>query len=147
MRNSSPPTLMLICVLVMIVLHLILPLAVISNWILFLVGIGLIAFGLVMAFGAEGQFRRLGTTVDPLGAPSRLVTDGWFKQSRNPMYLSFLLMLLGSWLTLGSLSPLVLLLIFVRLTEQWYILPEEQRLVRAFGKDYESYRRHARRWM
>jgi len=147
MRNVSPPTRMLLCVLCMIALHLLLPLAVVSNWILFLFGIGLIAFGLVMAFGAEGQFRQRNTTVDHLGEASKLVTDGWFKYSRNPMYLSFLLTLLGSWLTLGSLSPLILIPIYVLFTEQWHILPEEKRLGRAFGKGYDSYRGRTRRWM
>src|ERR1044071_1826023 len=101
MKNISPPTLMLFCVLCMIALHFWSPIWLISSWVLLVLGVGFLGFGLVLAFGAEGQFRKRGTTVDPLGTASRLVTDGWFRFSRNPMYLSFLLVLIGAWLSLA----------------------------------------------
>ena len=100
-----------------------------------------------MAFGSEGQFRQRNTTVDHLGAATKLVTDGWFQYSRNPMYLSFVLILIGAWLSLGSLSPLIAVLMFIILTEQWYILSEEKRLAAVFAKDYESYQERTPRWV
>ena len=95
MKTISPPTLMFFCLIGMGALHLMMPLHLISNWILFAFGVATIVLGLVMAFGAEGQFRGLGTTVDPLGKATKLVTDGWFGYSRNPMYLSLLILLVG----------------------------------------------------
>jgi protein-S-isoprenylcysteine O-methyltransferase Ste14 len=103
--------------------------------------------GIVIAIAAEGQFRRAGTNVNTFGQPTKLVTDGWFSFSRNPMYLSLALMLLGAWLTLGSVSPLVGILVFLLVTDRWYIAQEEKRLAATFGKEYESYRRHTRRWL
>jgi protein-S-isoprenylcysteine O-methyltransferase Ste14 len=147
MKKITPPTLMLICLLAMIALNWIVPIAWISSWALLIAGILLIILGLVMAFGAEAQFRHSGTTVDYLGTASRLVTDGWFQYSRNPMYLSFVLMLVGAWLSLVSLSPLLGVLAFVVLTEQWYIFPEEQRLTASFGQAYQAYRKRTRRWL
>lgn len=147
MKKIYPPTLMLFCVLGMIALHSIVPLRAISNPLLLMFGVGLIAFGLVMAFGAEGQFRRSGTTVNPLGTSAKLVTDGWFKFSRNPMYLSMALMLMGAWLALGSISPLLVIFVYLFLTERWYIEPEEKRLNVTFGQEYESYRKRTRRWL
>jgi protein-S-isoprenylcysteine O-methyltransferase Ste14 len=147
MKNINPPTFMLLCLLSMIALHWLFPLWLISNWILLLLGVGCIVFGIVLGVAAEGQFRRSGTTVNPLGMPTKLVTDGWFKRSRNPMYLSFGLMLIGAWLALGSVSPLLSILAYVFLTEHWYILPEEKRLVGVFGKQYESYQMRTRRWL
>ena len=138
---------MLFCLIGMLALHWILPLRLISNWTLLLCGVGLIALGLVIAFGAESQFRRNGTTVDHLGRAAKLVTDGWFNISRNPMYLSLALLLLGAWLTLGSASPLLGVIAYVFLAEHWYILPEENRLSATFGKQYASYRKRTRRWL
>ncbi len=138
---------MLFCVLAMIGLHLMIPLGLFSSWVLLVFGIAFIAFGLVMAFGAEGQFRRRRTTVNHTGTASKLVSDGWFKYSRNPMYLSFVLMLIGAGLSLRSLSPLLCIIIFMLLTEHWYILPEEKRLAGTFGKEYKSYQSRTRRWL
>ncbi len=147
MKNINPPTFTFVCLLSMIALHWLLPLWLISSWMLLLFGIGFMIFGIVLGIAAEGQFRRSGTTVNPQGMPTKLVTDGWFKYSRNPMYLSFGLMLVGAWLSLGSLSPLICVVAYILLTERWYILPEEKRLVGVFGKRYESYRTRTRRWL
>lgn len=138
---------MLLCLLGMLVLHWIFPLRTISSWVLLGFGIALMAIGLGIAFGAEGQFRQSGTTVDHLGMPAKLVTNGWFRHSRNPMYLSLVLILIGAWLSLGSVSSLVGILLYLFLTQQWYILPEEKRLVKKFGKAYESYMKQTRRWL
>lgn len=147
MRKITPPTLMLACLLGMMALYWLFPIQWISSWGLFIIGLVFIILGLVIAFGAEKQFRQSGTSVDHLGMASQLVTDGWFKYSRNPMYLSFVFMLIGAWLLLGSLSSLLGILAFVLLTEQRYILSEEKRLAAAFGKDYRSYLKRTRRWI
>ena len=147
MKNLNPPTFMLICLLSMLALHLLIPLGSISGWIPLILGVGLILFGIVIGVAAEGQFRRSGTTVDPLGMPTKLVTDGWFRSSRNPMYLSFGLMLIGASFALGSASPVLAVIAYLILTERWYILPEEKRLVRIFGNQYEFYRMRTRRWL
>jgi protein-S-isoprenylcysteine O-methyltransferase Ste14 len=138
---------MLFCLLGMLLLHWMLPLRAISSWKFLICGIVLIAFGLVIAFGAESQFRRNGTTIDPLGMAEKLVTDGWFRYSRNPMYLSFVIMLTGAWVTLGSIPPLLGIFMYILLTERWYILPEEKRLMATFRKQYESYQISTRRWL
>ena len=138
---------MLLCLLSMIALHLLLPLWLISSWIFLILGIGSLVLGIVIGVAAEGQFRQSGTTVDPLGISTKLVTDGWFNNSRNPMYLSFGLMLIGAWLALGSVSPVLAIIAYFYFTERWYIVPEEKRLVRIFGKQYESYRMHTPRWL
>jgi protein-S-isoprenylcysteine O-methyltransferase Ste14 len=147
MKNINPPTFMLLCLLSMLALHWLFPLWLISSWILLLLGMGCIVFGIMLGIAAEGQFRRSGTTVDHLGTPAKLVTNGWFKYSRNPMYLSFAVMLVGAWLVLGSFSPLFSILAYFVFTEQWYILPEEQRIASKFGKNYATYKKQTRRWL
>jgi protein-S-isoprenylcysteine O-methyltransferase Ste14 len=138
---------MLFCLLGMLVLHWILPIRWISNWALLIGGFGLIALGLMIAFGAEGQFRRRGTTVDHLGITTKLVTDGWFKYSRNPMYLSLVLILIGAWIMLGSISPVLGVITYLFVTNKGYITQEEKRLAATFGREYESYRMRTRRWL
>ncbi|HEY5729739.1 MAG TPA: isoprenylcysteine carboxylmethyltransferase family protein [Anaerolineales bacterium] len=147
MKKLTPPTFMFYCLLGMITLRWIFPLGLMSNRVFLVFGVWFIVLGLVAAFGAESQFRRINTTVDHLGVPTKLVTDGWFKHSRNPMYLSLALVLTGAWLALGSISPLLGILVYLFLTERYYIMPEEKRLMTAFGKEYESYQTRTRRWL
>jgi len=147
MKKILPPTLVLFCLLGMLILHWALPLAAIINIVLVAVGLGFVAFGLAIAFAAEGQFGRAGTEVNTFGQPTKLVTDGWFKYSRNPMYLSFALILMGAWIALGSLSPVLGVLVYVLITDRWYIAQEEKRLTATFGKEYASYQIRTRRWL
>jgi protein-S-isoprenylcysteine O-methyltransferase Ste14 len=89
------------------------------------------------------------TTPNPL-TPDKtrsLVTTGLYRISRNPMYLGLLLMLIGWALYLGSVSPLLLLPLFVFTLNKMQIEPEERLLKEKFGEGYIKYQRRVRRWL
>ncbi len=80
------------------------------------------------------------------GMPERLVTDGPYAQTRNPMYLGHLLFLGG--LTAATRSPLALT-ITVSLVP-WFrerARKDEKRLIDRFGPDFEDYCRQVPRWL
>lgn len=93
------------------------------------------------------RFRKRDTTVMPYERPTALVTDGFYENSRNPMYLAMLLLLAGvAWL-LGSITaflpvPLMYLVLRFRV-----IAMEEGMLEEAFGDEYLDYKRKVRRWL
>src|SRR5947207_2257112 len=60
--------------------------------------------GLVVSALGVASFRKAGTTVNPLkpDSSSALVASGIYRLSRNPMYLGFLLTLLGLATFLGN---------------------------------------------
>jgi protein-S-isoprenylcysteine O-methyltransferase Ste14 len=105
-----------------------------------------LAAGLALAFGAESQFRRAGTAVNPYAQASTLVTGGAFSVSRNPMYLGIVLVLLGAALLLGSIPALLVAPAYAALVRARFILPEEARLAAQFGDAYSAYRSATRRW-
>ena len=107
------------------------------------------AVGIAIAVAAFARFRQIGTTVNPVdpSKASRLVTDGVFRVSRNPMYLGLLLLLIGWAVWLGSISPLVVPPLFVFAITVVQIIPEERALNRNFGEEYVSYRRSVARWI
>ena len=107
------------------------------------------AVGIAIAVSAFVGFRNAGTTVSPVdpSKASRLVTDGIFRVSRNPMYLGLLLLLIGWSVWLGSVSPLVVPPLFVVVITLVQIIPEERALSRNFGERYVSYRRMVARWI
>jgi protein-S-isoprenylcysteine O-methyltransferase Ste14 len=89
----------------------------------------------------------VGTTLDTFSEPNKLVTDGPYKYSRNPIYLGYALVLIGVWLLLGSLSPLFIVVFSIVITDRWYIPFEENMLAEKFGPAYTSYKSRTRRWI
>jgi protein-S-isoprenylcysteine O-methyltransferase Ste14 len=105
--------------------------------------------GIAIAVAAFVHFRQAGTTVNPMdpSKASRLVTDGVFCVSRNPMYLGLVLLLIGWAVWLGSVSPWLVPPLFVIVITVVQIIPEEQALGQLFGDQYLSYRRSVARWI
>lgn len=62
------------------------------------------------------------------------------------MYLGLTLILAGTWILLGAISPIFGVLVFVVISDRWYIPGEERMLHEKFGKAYEEYRTNVGRW-
>ena len=104
--------------------------------------------GIALAFRSARAFVRAGTTLRPGGGDSTaLVEAGPFRYSRNPMYLGLALILLGVALMLGSLTPLLVVPVFMYLIQRSFIRPEEAVLEQTFGDDFRAYCRRVRRWL
>jgi protein-S-isoprenylcysteine O-methyltransferase Ste14 len=84
--------------------------------------------------------------LDPSKA-SRLVTDGVFRVSRNPMYLGLVLLLIAWSIWLGSASPWLVPPLFVILLTVVQIILEEHALSQRFGEQYLAYQRSVARWI
>src|SRR5438874_1264173 len=69
--------------------------------------LGLIPISVGIAFGVSAArlFRKHQTTIRPGQPSSRLVTDGPFRFSRNPIYVGMVLLLAGIAAILGSATP------------------------------------------
>ena len=107
------------------------------------------ALGVAVAALGVASFRRAATTVNPIdpGATTALVDQGVYRVSRNPMYLGFLLVLLGWGIWLESPAALALALGFVPYMNRYQIIPEERSLEARFGDAYARYRESVRRWI
>lgn len=94
------------------------------------------------------QFFRSRTTVDPTNPSraSKLVSSGIYQYSRNPMYLGLLLLLLVWGLWLGNAFNILLAAGFVAYMNKFQIIPEEDALLKLFGKEYTQYCTLVRRW-
>ncbi len=114
--------------------------------------IGLVGFvlsGAVIAIAGVLAFRRASTTVNPLDPESSttLVIAGIYRFTRNPMYLGFLLVLLGYGVYLANLYALLLVPGFVVYMNRFQIIPEERALRQVFGEDCREYLKQVRRWL
>lgn len=113
------------------------------------VATGIGGIGLVVSLLGVLAFRRANTTVDPRvpDQTTSLVSSGIYRLSRNPMYLGFLLTLIGWGIYISNTLALVCPLIFVLYMNRFQIDPEERYMLQKFGSEYRIYMRKVRRWL
>ena len=142
-----PPVYFLAALVVMAGLHFLFPIAQVLQ-LPYLYGGGLmIVAGIVVVVWAARLFDRAGTAIKPFEKSSVLVIDGPYNYSRNPMYLGMVVALVGVGLLLGTLSPFLVVPVFIWLIQQRFIQHEETALERTFGSAYTGYKRQVRRWL
>ncbi len=147
MRKIVPPVLFVIAILMIGILHSLLPITHLLRPPDTLPGIILLLGGLGISAWHNRLFHRLGTNIHTFSEPGLLVTEGLFRFSRNPMYLGFAIALTGVALALGTLTPFLIVLLFVLIADRWYIPFEEQAMTEKFGEAYRDYAKRVRRWL
>ena len=110
-------------------------------------GVALVLAGFVPALWAVRLFRRDKTELDPTSPANRkLVTDGPYRFTRNPMYLGLVIITLGVALWSGA-WPMFLAPVAVFATANWLHIPyEEAKMRHQFGGAFDDYARRVRRW-
>jgi protein-S-isoprenylcysteine O-methyltransferase Ste14 len=110
------------------------------------VGVPLFVLGITIFLWARMALRRHRTTLMVWSPSSELVQDGPYAFSRNPIYLGFALLYLGTSLILDSGYILIMLLVVVVLFDRLQIPREEKYLEERFGEAFMAYRARVRRW-
>lgn len=108
-----------------------------------------IIFALLMDGMSLIQFFRVHTMINPIHPENtrQLVVTGTYRYTRNPMYIGLLFLLLGWAILLGSLSPYLMLPMFIWIITIEQIIPEEQILEQKFGNKYRDYKKSVNRWL
>lgn len=141
-----PPVLTLIALFIMYVCTYLLPLWQFKpSW---LIAILLITIAIVVGFLAVLALVKADTTISPFlpQQTARLVTRGIYQYSRNPMYVSLLLVLIAAIFIYGELSTILGIVIFMLVVNHYQIKPEENILLQLFGEEYALYCHRVRRW-
>lgn len=92
-------------------------------------------------------FVRAGTHPEPWKPATALVLTGPYRFTRNPMYLGFALLYLGTSLWVNTVWPLLALPLVLLVMHFGVIRREEDYLERRFGEPYRTYRAQVRRWI
>lgn len=146
-RRVLPPIWLLIALLASWALNRWLPLANLLPAPWNLSGFVPLVLGSAMSFMSAGAFRAVGTPVIPFERSTRLVTGGWFRVTRNPMYLGLVLIQAGVGMLMGTLGALLPLPVLIAILHFRFIRGEERFLEGIFGDEYRSYRGRVRRWL
>ena len=112
-------------------------------------GIFLLLLGFFILIFAVRLFRKDNTTVNPLSPEqaTKLVTDGIFKYTRNPMYLGMAFILSSISVFFNLLGGIILVPIFCAYITKFQIIPEEIAMKDLFSHDFEKYIKSTRRWI
>jgi protein-S-isoprenylcysteine O-methyltransferase Ste14 len=112
-----------------------------------ILGIALVLIGVGSIVYLLGLFKKKETAILPDGDPEVLLTDGPYRYSRNPIYISMTIILIGSAMLYNCLSAFIIPILFMILVKNIWIDYEEAKLKKIFGQEYLNYQKKVRRWI
>lgn len=108
----------------------------------------LVVGGLMVIVGAIfalwsiiSQLTRAKGTPLPMMATQKLLIDGPFKHSRNPMGFGAICMYLGMAIIVGSISSIIVVIFLLFLLVLWITKVEEKEMEIRFGQEYVDYKK------
>jgi protein-S-isoprenylcysteine O-methyltransferase Ste14 len=146
-RRVVPPVYLLMSLVSMTLLHTYFPIAQVAARPYSYAGAVLMVIGIGMAGYSAFSFDRAGTPVVPFEPSTALVTGGFYRITRNPMYLGMVLLLLGFAMFLGTLGAFLPIPVFVLIIQEWFIKGEERFLEEIFGEQYVAFKKRVGRWI
>lgn len=144
-----PPIIFAFLVLVSYVAQSFLPVSLIfSNWsVRLLIGLPVLAISAGFAVDALLILNKNKTAITYIKPTTKFITKRSFQITRNPLYLSLLLVIVGIIFISNSLwycFSLILLFLFFDLL----VVPREEKyLEKKFGEGYIQYKKRVRRWL
>ena len=111
-------------------------------------GVALLAIGTVLYLRCVWDFAVSGGgTPAPIDAPKRLVTNGVYRYSRNPIYVAVLIAIAG-WASLFQAPVLLIYGVALFALYSFFVQRhEEPHLTREFGDEYAAYMATTGRWL
>lgn len=112
-----------------------------------IIGLFLMLIALIFVIDGYCHFMRHNTTIVYGRKANHLMTDGTFAFTRNPLYLSLTVLLLGLVVFMGNLLGFVGPIVLVILLNMFVIPNEERNLEIIFGNKYKRYKKSVHRWL
>ena len=115
----------------------------------FYLGMCLLLLGFFVLISAVRLFKKDKTTVNPLSPEqaTKLVTEGIFQFSRNPMYLGMAFVLAAMAAFFNVIGGIILIILFCAYITKLQIIPEERAMMNLFAQDFDEYKKVTRRWI
>ncbi len=142
-----PPFLLALAILAGFLARWLVPLSFLSPSLATSLGTVIIAAAFGVFFWALYTMRTGNASIPTSEPTDAIVVRGPFRFSRNPIYLSMLLLQVGIGIRANSLWFLGLAAVSAVLLWWGVISREEQYLERKFGTEYVSYKGRVRRWI
>ena len=112
-----------------------------------IIGILFILIAVYYSVRSMNQFIQTKNTIIPNKPAESLQTTGIYHSTRNPMYLSLMLVYLGLSCLIGNWWNIILFPLLLLVIQEYIIKKEEKYLTRKFGQEYIDYTNRVRRWL
>ncbi len=143
----QPPVFYLAALAIGFVLNYLWPISPLSGYSRYVIGsVVPLVGGLIMPLVLR-RFRRAGTTFNVSKPASALITEGPYRFSRNPSYVSLTLLYLGIGILLNNGWILILVAPVFLVMDLWVVRREERHLEARFGEEFLRYKAAVRRWL
>ena len=147
MRGSTRPQFVVRLILLMVLVYWLMPSTRVVPFPLNLTGLIALVLGATIAVSSKKRFRRMDTAMPPSRTPNVLHVDGACRYTRNPMYPSIVLGLLGLAVVPGSWINFLFPVLFASIMNVLYVSHEDRIRQERFRGRYTAYRRRIRRWV
>ncbi len=144
---TIPPIIYLIGLLVGLLIDSFYPIGFLPESVSVWFGVLLILAAIPIALFAVLAMKRVETPIDVRKPTTAIVTDGIYRLSRNPMYVSLAVLYFGIACWVNSLWVLSLVVPVLVVVNRGVIKREERYLERKFGGEYLRYKSEVRRWI
>lgn len=112
-----------------------------------LTGISLLVCSLILNVLAYREFKKSYTPYEPFMEPKKLIENGIFSLSRNPVYLALVLSQAGLAFIFDMMWLILTTLLLWILLDSIIVRDEEKLLEITFLGRYKKYKRKTRRWL
>lgn len=150
MVKIPPPIQTFVAGALMYGVHLLLPIHLYQeNIVASLLILILLVISVLLLLPAVYSFWKHKTTVNPIKPEnaSKLVVEGVYRYTRNPMYVGMAAALLAWGVYIANPMSLIVFAFYIYVITEIQIKPEEKALVKLFGKDFRDYCENVRRWL
>jgi len=144
---AAPPFFFIIPLLIGVVLEYFIPTKIFSIIASIIIGLIFSWASLLFFILSLKSLFKAKTTFDARNSTTSLVTTGIYKISRNPAYLSLVLLYIGISFLINSIWILILVVPAFYSIQKFCIEREEKYLEGKFGEQYLAYKKQVRRWI
>ena len=145
---APPPMIFLLCLATSIVLQLLLPIHILATeWLRFSLGVLLIALSTILSIPTFVIMKKHNTPTDASKPTARIIKEGPFRWTRNPLCVAMVLLFGGIAVLTKSVWFILFTLVLFVLLDRGVIRREEIYLEQKFGEEYSQYRDSTPRWI
>ena len=141
-----PPVLVLLSLILIILFYFLFPDLNLISFPFNLIGLLFIFIGIHISGQAHDLLKKY-KTHKTYEKPVKLIDEGIYKRTRNPMYLGMFCLLLGIAICFQNILAIFVPFIFILVINLLFILLEEKIMLDAFGDDYIEYKNKVRKWL
>ena len=145
--KTSPPVIFLLFIFLGLVINYYYPITISDSPLILYFGIGVIFLRQIIEHLAKHSFKKSKVKIKIWKTKTEMINRGIYRQSRNPVYLSFCCTPISAGLLLNNAWLIISVLPSILLTYYMVIIQEERHLEEKFGHYYLSYKNQVRRWL